>query len=510
MHLNDRTQLVEFFPEETERDAGSQLREQLRVLREQRWLIVACILLTATAALLYSATKTPQYSASARLLVQPDDLRSILTGNYTATDDPQRQAATDLELLTLPAVAKRVVNRVSFETDVDTLLAQVTAAAEGNSRLLSVTAEGTDPEQTADIANAFAREYVDYRAETISARYRRARAQVLTRLAQVQGGSDPAQVERLREQADSLQLLASQSSDASVVQPAGIPSEPFAPKPTRNIALGLVFGGLIGIALAFLRDKLDRRVKKEEHVRAIFPEVPVIASIPTWNGGSRSKGLEVEGYRNLQTNLSFLGVSKAERTLLITSAVAGEGKSTTALNLALAMAERDDAALLVEADLRRPGLSRELGADDQPGLSMILSGTGRLDDYRGRIEVDEQPGRKGVSVLAGEVDFLPAGPVPPNPQALLSSKRLEEFLVDANHAADTVIVDGPPLGTFADMLPLATMADGVIVVVRLYHSRRDQLQRLREQLAQNAVHPVGIVLFGTSAKNSETYYYKGA
>jgi Mrp family chromosome partitioning ATPase len=167
------------------------------------------------------------------------------------------------------------------------------------------------------------------------------------------------------------------------------------------------------------------------------------------------------------------------------------------------MNEQRHNALVLEADLRRPALSNNLGVKKGPGLSKVLSGKGSLDEAVAHTSVSPASKRRGPAVaLAGKLAVVPAGQSPARPRTLLSGDALDSLLVSASLMGDTVLVDGPPLGLFSDMLPIAKRVDGVIVAVRLYHSRRDDLERFAEQLVDAEVEPVGLVVLGASADPS--------
>ena len=479
------------------------------MLREHRWLIALCTLLCLGAALAYSLLVPPVYESTARILIRQDDLGASLLGTGGSTNvDPTREAATDLELAALTPLASRVARELRLSIDPEDLLEKVETKAEGNSSLISLAASGTSRREAMRLANAFATEYVEFRREVSRRRYTEAAARLRARIGQagaVAGGS--RQVGELENQVQQLELLASlQTGDAEVVQQAALPEYPVRPKPVRNGALGLLLGVALGVALAVLRERLDRRLKKEEQVRRLLPDLPIIASIPEGQLGPRAPEVKLEAFRTLQTNLTFLTVDRAMRSLLLTSAMDGEGKTTTSVNLAWTMAERGERVVMIEADLRRPELSRRLGFEGRPGLSNILSGQGSVLEYLQPV-IDKS--RNGVRAqLDGSIWIVPSGPIPPNPQALLSRAAVKDVLSEVSDCADKVIVDGSPLGPFSDVLSLAKRVDGVVVIVRLYHSRRDEIERLMEQLSQVSVKPIGVVLVGTPPTTNSVDYYQ--
>jgi receptor protein-tyrosine kinase len=279
-----------------------------------------------------------------------------------------------------------------------------------------------------------------------------------------------------------------------------------APKPTRNLIFGGAFGLLLGLGLAFLRDRLDRRVKREDQIEKLLPGVPIIGLIPEARRRRASRVMTAEGFHTLSTNIGLLSHDRPIKALLVTSAIPEEGKSTVALNLALAMRQKGRSVLVLDADLRRPSLSERLKADRRVGVSSILAGGGTVAESTQELPIEASRNGSGPSVaLSGEVPIVPAGPAAANPQLLLGERPLLSLLEASRAQAEMVIFDGPPMGAFSDMLPLATEVDGVIVAVRLYHSRSDQLRRFATQLANASIKPLGVVVLGAAGAPSRYY-----
>jgi succinoglycan biosynthesis transport protein ExoP len=483
------------------RDFGGQVRDFARVLREQWWIILLCLALTTFAAAAYTSTLEKEYETSARLLLQSDNLSSTIAGTTFGGVDPTRQSATDAQLAGSPAVAGRV--RSALKGGLGN--ASVTASANTDSNILTITVRDTDPARAARVANEFGRQFIVFRRDTTRQRYERALRTVETRLAQTR--KKTPDYTTLRAQAKQLRLLVSlQTGDAQLVQPAVRPADPVEPKPARNIALGVIVGLLLGLALAFLRDRLDRRVKNEDQIEVLFPGVPVIGLVPEPRRGRASKLMTAEGYHTLQANLGLIGRERPLKSILVTSADPGEGKSSVALNLGLAMVGRGDDVVVLDADLRRPALTDRVEADRRVGVSSILTGAGTLETSIQQRELTPSRNGKGPSVaLAGTLPIVPAGPAPSNVQLLVSDRALGALLEESRRQPATVIFDGPPLGSFSDMLPLAKEVDAVIVVVRLYHSRTNQLKRFVAQLSNASIEPVGVVVLG--AGSAPTRYY---
>jgi capsular exopolysaccharide synthesis family protein len=461
----------------------------------------SCLVLTTFAAAAYTATRHKEYEATAKLLLQTENVGGTIAGTGLGAQDPNRQAATDAQLVSLPSVAARVTRQLGEPLRT----AAVRTSTGSDSNLLNVTVTDRDPKRAARFANEFGRQFIGFRRDTTRERYKRALRTVQTQLAQARPKT-PDFIQ-LRAQVKQLRLLVSlQTGDAQLVQQANVPRAAVRPKPVRNIALGVIFGLLLGLALAFLRDRLDRRIKNEEQLDAFFPGVPIVALVPEPRRRRASRLMTAEGYHTLQANLRLLVRDRPLQTLLITSATPGEGKSTVALNLALAANERGQTALVLDADLRRPSLTERLKADRRVGVASILAGEGSV-----ATSVQERPAEasrngKGPSIaLDGDLQMVSAGPPASNVQLLVNDRSLHALLEESRTGSEVVVFDGPPVGSFADMLPLAKEVDGVLLVVRLYYSRSDQLRRLSDQLANASIKPLGIVVLGTASGPSRYY-----
>jgi succinoglycan biosynthesis transport protein ExoP len=499
------------------RNIAVQIRDWLRVLRERKWLILFCMLLTTGAAVAYSNLHEPVYDATARLLLEEESTNAYFFTDVNQYVDPARRAATNLELVEQPALANRVVRELRLSYGADALLKKVEATSQSDSNIISIRVEDRNPHAAARIANSFSRQYISFRQAADRRRFDRALKLVEGQIARLEGAASPdaTELKTLRGQAEQLRLLVSvQTGGAEPIQAASPASDPVRPKKVRNALLGVLFGLVLGVLLGTLRDRLDRRIKSEDDIRQLLPDVPVIASVPRAGVSTRTRTLTLEAYRTAQTNLSFLNVGRNLHSFLVTSAMLGDGKSTTSLHLAWSMAERGKSVVLVEADLRRPGLSERLELLSEPGVSNFLSDGGPLSAYT--LDVTERSssvltsGRANgaePTAIEGRLQLVPAGAIPPNPQALLSSGNLDGLLQGATSMADAVIIDGTPVGAFSDMLPVAKRVDGVILVVRLYHTRRPEVQRLIDHLEQAGVRPLGVVVLGAPIAWSDDYYY---
>lgn len=289
---------------------------------------------------------------------------------------------------------------------------------------------------------------------------------------------------------------------AAVTDPPIINNTPVSPRVALNLALAGILGLILGIGLAAARELLDNTIKLE-HIEELTG-APVMASVPIDRKVAKDPLLtDVDGFsprgeafRMLRTNLQYVDIDSQPRSLVVTSAIAGEGKTHTAINLAIALAQAGQRVVIVDGDLRRPRVSQMLGLDRSVGLTTVLVGRTTLEDA---IQVHEA---SGVHVLAG-------GPTPPNPTEVLQTLATRDVLARLREVYDAVIIDAPPLLPVADAAILGAQADGMILVARYGKTRRDEVgqaaQRLRNVGAK--LHGVVINMLPKRAAEGYQYYY---
>ncbi|HEX5763370.1 MAG TPA: polysaccharide biosynthesis tyrosine autokinase [Solirubrobacterales bacterium] len=485
------------------------MRAFLRVVRRQLPIVAVCALLVPAAALVWSLQQDEEYRATASLLFREAAIGESFPGSslLSGSADPTRAAQTNVNLVSLNIVAERTAKRLDTPGVTGGLVATaVDVALKGESEVANVNATVSDPELAAQIANAFATEYIAFRREADRSRVLAAEAQVERRLETLtpaeRSSGEGIELER---QAEQLAVLATlQTGDAELVQRATPNSTPVSPKPVRNTSLGLIVGLLLGLALAFLIDQFDTRMKDEDEVEAAYG-LPILARIAHSEkeaspGDASSIGLETplgESFRMLHANLRYFNVGRQLDSLLVTSTTPREGKTTVSWGLAVTEARSGKSVLLIESDLRQPTLFRE-GEDDRSssGLSVVLAGIESLDDAM--TEVPAAPGSPA------KVHVLPAGPLPPNSAELLESEAMTQLLEEAQSRFDLVLIDTPPT-LVADAIPLMPQVSGVLVVARLGVSRFDAAETLRDLLSHIGVSPLGVVLNDTSPRRDGYY-----
>ena len=436
------------------------LVDYLRVLGRRWKLVVLATLLGLGAAAGFCATATPQYRADASLFVSMSDganAAALMQGSVFT----QQRVQSYTDVITSPTVLQPVIDELGLRTTPRELARRVQAQAPLGTVLLDVTVEDPSPEAAARTANAVATEFTEA-------------IQELER-------PSPDQPSPVR---------------ASVIRPAVVLDDPVSPHVPRSLAVGLLLGLVAGSGLALLREALDTTITAAETLTELG--APALGTT-LHNGPDRDRPQLItadartpqsEALRQIRTSLQFADVDEPPRVVVLTSALPGEGKSTTAANLALTMAMSGLRTILVEADLRLPKAAEYLGVDRGAGLTTVLAGRADVDDLL-------QPyGDSGLSVLA-------SGPIPVNPSALLGSRHMADLLVQLRERADLVIIDSPPLLPVTDAAVLARHADGVVLVVRHGRTTRDHLARALDRLRAVDARVLGGVLSMVPAHRSE-------
>jgi polysaccharide biosynthesis transport protein len=487
----------------------SDLERLFRTLRRRRRLIALCTLGVAASAIFFSLLQQKEYSAKAALLFRDPGLdQTLFQSNSAPMVNPQRQGATNERLVSQPEVATRTATGFGNGVTPGEVQSKIEVAAEGQSDVISVTATDHDPGFAATLANAYANEFIGLRKEADQGVIRNAQTLVAGRLKDLNTKDRRA----LQGRSDDLKILAAlQTGKAELVQQASVPSSPSSPKPVRNGMLGLILGLLLGLGLAFLVERLDRRMRDPRELEDAYG-LPVLGTISESRAlgtvaekganGTMIPGPEWEAFRKLRAKLRYFSVDREIRSVLVTSAAPEEGKTTVASNLALAAAIGGQArVLLVEADLRKPSLSRRYKLAAGPGLAELL--THDIFVQQAVQSLSLPSWSEGESAL----DVIVAGEIPPNPSELLESRRMSELLDELGSMYDLVIVDTPPVAVVADAMPIVRKVDGVIVVSVIGASTRDGALHLRSELESLSAPTLGVVVNRVKAGANGYYGY---
>jgi polysaccharide biosynthesis transport protein len=467
-------------------------------------------------ALAFSLAQTEQYTSEATLLFREAGFDQQLFGASGAFPiDPDREAATNVGLISLNAVAELTANDLDDpDVDADDVEGIVSIESDGASDLVTIEATSSDPEMAADVANSFAKNYVEFRRNADREQVANARELVeadLESLDEVEVSTEEGQA--LARQVSQLKALeALQTGNAEVVQNATEPTEPSSPKTVRNTVLGGLLGLLLGTALAVFLERFDRRLRSPKELEAglgtsLLVAVPDDRKVARSDNGMRElQQRHPVTFHTLRTRLKYFNVDGEIRSVLITSPHSGDGKSTMSWSLAANAAAAGQEVLLVETDMHKPTLALQTRHQPIPGLSECLSGQSSLDEVTRRVQVN--------SVTGGEKDeptlsVIFSGSLPPNPAELLESQRMSALLEQFSTQYDLVVIDTPPLLKVADAVPLIQQVDGVVVVGHVGRTTADEAEELATQLKTYGASLLGVIANRAKASrgSSDAYGY---
>ncbi|WP_442319981.1 polysaccharide biosynthesis tyrosine autokinase [Arthrobacter bambusae] len=445
--------------------SGLDLRDYLRIGRRNWILLVAFTLAGLLGGGVTSVLIQPTYTAETQLFVaiqSSGTVQELQQGN-TFT---QARVQSYVKTVTTPVVLQPAIDALGLKVTADQLAKHVKASTDVNTVLINISVSDTSPVQAAATAQSVANSLI--------------KAIDLLEKPKT-GGTSPVSL--------------------SIITPAEAPSEPSAPNTKLNLLLGLALGLVLGIGAAVLRTNLDFRIRGEADLRKIT-DAPVLGGIAFHADAVRKPLLtqsgpqspRAESYRQLRTNLQFANVAGQAKTVLITSSLPGEGKSTTATNLAIALSQAGQTVCLIDADLRRPMVHDYLGLDRNAGLTTALVGAADVNDLI-------QPW--------GEDDLfvLTSGQIPPNPSELLGSEEMKHLITRLEHAFDTVIVDAPPLLPVTDAAVLSQHVGGVVIVIGSQKIKHHDLRKSLDALKMVDAKLLGVVLNRVPIKGPDSYAY---
>lgn len=444
-------------------DLRLDLRDSLRILR-RNWTMVATIALLGLAiGAMSSIIVKPEYTAKTQLFVSIQNSGSVQELQQGNTFS-QARVQSYVKTVRTPAVLQPAIDSLGIADSALSLASRVEASADLNTVLISIFVTDASPAGAAAIAQAVA----DSLIETVD------------RLESPKnGGTSPVSL--------------------SVIAPANAPAAPSSPNTRLNMVLGVVVGTALGIGLAILRSRMDNRIRGEADLRQVS-DAPVLGGIAFDQDATRKplltqapvQGPRAESFRQLRTNLHFANISGQAQTVLVTSSLPGEGKSTTATNLAIALAQAGQSVCLVDADLRRPMVHEYLGLERNAGLTTALLRQADLDDLL-------QPwGDDNLFVLA-------SGRIPPNPSELLGSQEMRSLISRLEEVFATVIIDAPPILPVTDAAVLAQHVGGVVLVASAQTTRRQDVQKSLTALDMVGANLLGIVLNRLPTKGPDAY-----
>ncbi len=440
--------------------------EEFVTLFRKRWRTIAVVLLAVVGlSALFTTLSAKTYEATTRLFVSTASggtSSDLLEGSTFS----QNRVKSYADVMTSPRVLNPVIAKLDLGMTAAELREHVHTSVPADTVLIEVAVQSRSPERARKIADAIGKQFTDTvrDLETV----------------------DPQQRSPVK---------------VSIIAEPTRPTSPVSPQPARNLALGLLLGLLLGVGVAVTREMFDTRIKTEKDC-ADVTAAPVIGSIahdPDAPNHPLILQLDpnsprAEAFRSLRTNLQFVDAANHPTSIVFTSSLPDEGKTTTVANLAIALAASGAKVCLVEADLRRPRLLGYLGLEGAIGLTSVLIGQAELEDVL-------------QDLAHTKIMVLGAGPIPPNPSELLGSPAMTETLQTLQDRFDYVVIDAPPLLPVTDAAVLSTVADGVVVVVGAGTTTREQLRKSLQALEQVKARVLGLVLNRLARHDPDTYTY---
>jgi capsular exopolysaccharide synthesis family protein len=502
------------------------IRSYIAILMRRKWIISLTAAITVAMAALVTSRMTPVYAATATVRVATAVLGRVEYGDYIYAE---RLMNTYVEIITSNPVEEEVKKHLGLDS-----LPPVWVEVVPDTELIRITAEGPDPFLARDVANALANVLQSESQAFYTGGGKSAHEILSELLAQADNELTLAQSERdaamndvpedtdrlealsrtveLKEQTFALLLLqyenvrlteAMRANTISLVEPASRPWAPSKPRKKVNILLGAVIGLSAGLGLALVFENIDSRLYSTQEIKTAV-ELSVLGQIPASKraGKKRSRvmfstngfSIQHEAYRRLRTNILALSSESSLRTLMITSAERGEGKSSVAANLALTFAKSGRRVLLIDSDLRLPALHKLFDLPNQVGLCDVLDQPVALE------EALQNGGTAGLYVLA-------SGPQPQNPTELLGSAPMQELIERLSQQFDVVLVDTPCLLSVTDAAVVGPLVDGVLLVVSRGQARRETVRAALGQLADVRANTIGVIV--NRAEKGGKYIYGG-
>jgi len=447
-----------------------ELRDYLRVLRAH-WLGIALLLVLSVAVALGISFLQPRlYTAEASGFVRASAEVSATSGALAADQLARNRVTSFVDMGSWRSVAEYTIDELDLDTTPDRLVQQVSVTNPLDTVIIRVEAQAPSPEAARDLAETWIRG-------------------MAREIDRTDGDG--------REGSAAVGLYAGDS--------ARLPTAPSSPNLRLNIALGLLAGLALGLAYAAVRHVLDRRVHDPRDIERVSG-IPVIGTLPmdrTLSGGRRILSLDdtgdsasplAEALRTLRTNVQFMDVDNPPRSIVVTSPLPGDGKSTLASNLAVTLAAAGQHVVLVDADLRRPMATEIFQLPDAGGLTDVLSGRAEIGDVVHT--VDPQ----------GNLAVLTAGRIPPNPSEVVGSQRMRDLIATLSEHA-LVVIDSPPIIPVTDAASLTTAADGAIIVLTAGKTTYEMLEKARTNLDRAHARTLGIVVNRVPRSGAQAVYY---
>ncbi|MEZ4864505.1 MAG: polysaccharide biosynthesis tyrosine autokinase [Caldilineaceae bacterium] len=518
------------------------LKVYVRILWHWSWLLILCTIVAGAGAYVFSIFSVPVYQASTTLLI--DEARKP-DASYQDLLTSERIARTYAELMQRETTLEKVAEQ--FSTGIEVLkdtLTDISVSPIRDTQLIKVTIEGISPEVVAAVADTLPQVFIKDINDVQTQRFAESKKSLEQQLATLSNQVELKQIEidelgksrtaeeevrlgQLRNELaqyqnsyanilrgyEELRLTEVQSVDSVVVvEKANIPEKPIRPRTLINTLLAAVVGAMLALGIIFLIEYLDDRIKTPQDLYNVVntPILGTIARIPHGNGRRKKHGELLredaliaaheprhpitEAYRSLRTNLQFSSIDESLHSLVVTSATPGEGKTTTAANLAVVLAQSGRSVILIDADIRKPQQHKVFDLPKSPGLTdALVAGNAPLNFFLRETNVPN-------------LRLLPSGKDAPNPAELLGSNRMKQVTETLSQEADIIIFDAPPVLAVTDAQVLANDVQGVLLVINTEKTPRAMIARAAEALMRSNSRLFGAVL-NRLARSARGYYY---
>ncbi len=489
-----------------QQDSFLDLRDYLSVLRRRKRLILIITVAFVALAIGYTSTQTKIYTATAKVLIRPPiSTASSTTSNFA----PQINKDNEIELITSTAVAEAALKQileVNPEATVTGILRKLEVTSPGDADVLQVKFADPRPELARVGAESFAESYLSFKTSTAQAQLDAQAAGYRDAIAVLRAKSDSTIVGSGIDLLTSrlLEIETTTIDPGTVILEASTPKSPTSPNLPMNIALALFLGLFLGVIAAYFRERMDDHLRGRHDLEDTIgaPVMTMIPSVPGWRDRNETQLVTIlaprspaaEAYRTLRTSILVAAAERGIKTLMVVSALAGEGKSTTAGNLSVVLAQAGKRVVLISADLRRPRIHEFFGIEGGRGLAEVLAGERRPWE----------------SLKSGRIDNLwvmSSGRIPENPTELLQSNEMQELMSEQREVVDFMVIDCPPVLAVADAMVLAPLVDGVIFVADAAGTPRDAVIQARAQLDQVGARMLGAVLNNVDSGTTGYAYY---
>lgn len=501
------------------------LNDFFRVLGQRKWLIALVVVLGVGGFLGRELSKPHLYRASSQVLLNNQSAASLVGLQPTLSSDAaDRFAETQKSLARVPQVGTRALAAAGVKGwTAQDFLDNSSVTAVPNEDLLEFSVTARSKALAMKLATEYGRQFPVYRRELDTASLAQTQREVRAQLARAGpfSGTDSSLYKSLALRLKQLNTLAAlQTTSAQLVRPADRTSI-VQPRPLRAGFIGLALGLLAGIALALVRQATDTRMHSANEVADAL-NLPLLARIPpppkdvrTIVSLEQPKTAEAEAFRILRTNLDFTRLERGATTIMVTSATAGESKSTTTANLAVALARTGKRVTVVDLDLRQPGIGRMFAAKNVPGITdvvlkeatmgtalhVVLNGAGPSERLLTAGVEDA-----GLMQGGGSLHFIGTGVLPPNPGEFMASHAFADILQSLKQHSDIVLIDAAPLLSVADTMALTNQVDAILLVVRLSSARRPLIAEVKRVLEDSRARVLGVAITDVPTASGYGYY----